>query len=45
MEKIKTLAELIEQSKQLTKEIEKLQMFFTNELEELERDIEQKRKK
>lgn len=41
MEKIKTLAELIEMSKQQTKELEKLQRYFSNEMKELERDIQE----
>lgn len=40
MEKIKTLAELIEMSRQQTRELEKLQSYFSNEVKELERDIE-----
>ena len=40
MEKIKTLAELIQMSKDLNKELEKLEAYFKNEMKELERDIE-----
>ena len=40
MEKRKTLAELIQMSKEMTKELEELKMYFTNEMKELERDIE-----
>jgi len=40
MEKVKTLAELIEMSKEQTRELEKLHSYFTNEIKELEREIE-----
>jgi len=40
MKKIKTLAELIQMSKEMTKELEELKSYFMNEMKELERDIE-----
>ena len=40
MEQRKTLAELIQMSKEMTKELEELKIYFTNEMKELERDIE-----
>jgi len=40
MEKIKTLAELIQMSKEQTRELEKLHSYFTNEIKEIERKKE-----
>ena len=40
MEKVKTLAELIQMSKEQTRELEKLEKYWTNEIKELEREIE-----